>query len=103
MKKPLSKNYRYLKSFLKNKSTKQILVKNTFWLMMGEVFAKALLFIITISVVRYLGVETYGKYSFAIAFTALFGVIVDFGLGIILVQELSAGNKKNASSILVLF
>jgi len=85
--------------FLKNKSTKQILVKNTFWLMMGEVFAKALLFIITISVVRYLGVETYGKYSFAIAFTALFGVIVDFGLGIILVQELSAGNKKNASSI----
>lgn len=83
----------------KNTGTKQILLKNTFWLMMGEVMAKGLLFVITISIVRYLGAEMYGKYSFAIAFTALFGVIVDFGLGTMLVQELSSGDKKESSKL----
>lgn len=82
-----------------NQGTKQILFKNTFWLMAAEVVAKFLLFIITISVIRYLGAETYGKYSFAVAFTSIFGVIVDFGLATMLVQEFTLTNKKNASQI----
>jgi O-antigen/teichoic acid export membrane protein len=82
-----------------NRSTKQIIVKNTFWLMAAEVVAKFLLFVITISVIRYLGAVAYGKYSFAVAFTSMFSVIVDFGLGTMLLQELTSTNKKNASHI----
>lgn len=84
---------------LKNKGTKQILFKNTFWLTISEIVAKTLLFIITISIIRYLGAEMYGKYSFAIAFTSMFSVIVDFGLGTMLLQELTSTAKKNASQI----
>jgi len=87
------------KLLFENQGTKQILFKNTFWLMAAEVVAKFFLFIITISIVRYLGVETYGKYSFAVAFTSMFGVIVDFGLGTMLLQELTSIGKKNASQI----
>ena len=83
----------------KNTNTRQILFKNTFWLVLGEIFAKGLLFVITISIVRYLGAEMYGKYSFAVAFTSLFGVIVDFGLGTMLVQELSLNDRKESSKL----
>ncbi len=82
-----------------NTSTKQILIKNTFWLMLSEVVAKGLLFIITISVVRYLGATEYGKYSTAIAFTSLFSVIVDFGLGTMLVTELASSGKEKSASL----
>ena len=82
--------------FLKNKSTKQILVKNTFWLMFAEIISKFFLFLVVISITRYLGVEKYGEYSYAIAFVSLFCILADFGLGTMIIQEIS-GNKEKAS------
>jgi O-antigen/teichoic acid export membrane protein len=82
-----------------NTSTKQTLVKNTLWLMTAEAVAKFFLFVITISVIRYLGPDEYGKYSFAVAFAAVFGVIADFGLGTMLLQELTSRANKNAPEV----
>jgi len=87
----------FKKFFLKNNSTKQILVKNTFWLISAEIISKFFLFLVTISIIRYLGVEMYGKFSYAIAFVSLFGILVDFGLGTMTIQEIS-GNRQKASA-----
>lgn len=86
----------FLKKYLlENNSIKQTLIKNTFWLMLGEVISKVLLFINTVLITRYLGVSNYGKYSFAFAFVAFFSVFVDFGFDTLIARDI-ASNKKNA-------
>ena len=42
---------------------------------------------------RYLGPERYGIISFALAFTAIFGVLTDLGLSQLTVREVA--RKKN--------
>src|SRR5436190_2810263 len=98
--------YHFGKSYLlQNRSTKQTLIKNTFWLMFGEGVAKIILFFNVILLTRYLGVEKYGKLSFALAFTALFSIIVDFGFNNIITREISKNTKvarKYIDNILVI-
>ena len=89
----------------KNSSNKQIIVKNTLWLTAAEIGSKFLLFLITIFIVRYLGVEMYGKYSFTVAFTGMFSVLVDFGLGTLILQEFSVNKRAisyNFGSLVIL-
>jgi len=90
------KNKKIVNFLFRNNTNRQIIVKNTFWLTAAEIGSKFLFFLITISIVRYLGVEMYGKYSFAVAFTGMFSVLVDFGLGTLILQEFSV-NKRTIS------
>ncbi len=83
----------------KNSGTKQILLKNTFWLGFSEVFAKLILFLVTIIIIRYLGTSEYGKYSFAVAFASLFGVFMDFGLNQLASREIAKGHKLSEKII----
>jgi O-antigen/teichoic acid export membrane protein len=82
-------------NLLINTSVKQTLLKNTFWIMLGEGLAKLFLFFNLIIITRYLGVEQYGKLSFALAFTAIFGIIIDFGFSTYITREISQ-NKSSA-------
>ncbi|MGH7203971.1 MAG: oligosaccharide flippase family protein, partial [Candidatus Levyibacteriota bacterium] len=74
---------------LQNKSTKQTIIKNTFWLMGGEAISKLMIFFVTIWTARYLGVDGYGKFSFAFSFTALFSILIDFGFNTLTVREIA--------------
>ncbi|MCD6471069.1 oligosaccharide flippase family protein, partial [bacterium] len=79
-----------LKSLLlENKSVKQTIFKNTFWLMFAEGISKGLMFFLTILIARYLGAAGYGKFSFAFAFVSLFAVIADFGLSTLTIREVA--------------
>ncbi|MDD5638422.1 MAG: flippase [Candidatus Pacebacteria bacterium] len=79
-----------LKSILlDNKTTKQTIFKNTFWLMLAEGISKGLMFFLTILIARYLGAEGYGIFSFAFAFVALFAVLADFGLSTLTIREVA--------------
>lgn len=79
-----------LKSLLlDNKSVKQTIFKNTFWLMLSEGISGGLMFLLTILIARYLGAEEYGIFSFAFAFVALFTVIADFGLSTLTIREVA--------------
>ena len=83
-----------IKKFLSsNTSTKQTLIKNSFWLFVGEGFNKSLMFLLTVLIARYLGAIGYGKFSFAFSFIGLFVVIADFGLNILTIREI-AHNKE---------
>lgn len=72
-----------------NKTVKQTVFKNTFWLMLAEGISKGLMFFLTILIVRYLGVADYGKFTFAFAFVELFAVVADFGLSTLTIREVA--------------
>src|SRR5258706_13905558 len=75
-----SKLFHVTKQFLlQNSSIKQTMLKNTFWLMFAEGITRLLMFFVTVWIARYLGVRNFGEFTFAFAFTALFGVFADFG------------------------
>lgn len=79
-----------IKSFLfENKGLKQTIFKNTVWLMVAEVITRLLKLVLVIYAARILGVEDYGKFSFALAFIGLFVVFSDIGLSQIVVREFS--------------
>ncbi|MGO3406059.1 flippase [Marinomonas sp.] len=63
-------------------------LKNTSW-MMGEQFLRIIAgLFVGIWVARYLGPEQFGIFSYALAFTAIFGGIAKLGLDGIMVREL---------------
>lgn len=90
---------------LQNRSTKQIIFKNTFWLMFAEVISKSILFFVTVVITRYLGVEEYGKFSFALTFTSLFSVLMDFGFNSLISRDIPKKRelaKKYTDNILAI-
>ncbi len=83
-----------IKSFLfENKSTRQTVAKNTFWLFFGEISSRVLRGAIVIYAARVLGADGWGVFSYAITFAALFTIFSDLGLGAILTRE-SAKNPE---------
>ncbi|MCX6785832.1 MAG: flippase [Candidatus Komeilibacteria bacterium] len=69
--------------------TKQI-ASNTFWQILGKIVGTAL-GIATIGLLtRYLGSQGFGYYTTALAFMQFFGVLIDMGLYLILLKEISA-------------
>lgn len=70
-------------------SNKEVLMVNTFWLSAIELFSKILLFIITLSLVRYWGASEFGAFNLAFAYVAIFAVLGDFGLATITVRDVA--------------
>ncbi len=68
--------------------------KNTFYLLIAYVYQKLIAFFYFIILARYLGADGFGKYTFALSFTALFSVIMDFGLYSVLTREIARDKEK---------
>lgn len=73
--------------FLDNRTARQTIFKNTFWLSIGMTVNKLLNLLLLIYVARILGATEYGKFSFALAFISLFVIFHDFGLPITIIRE----------------
>ncbi|HPJ16819.1 MAG TPA: flippase [Candidatus Woesebacteria bacterium] len=84
---------------LGNHSSKQILAKNTFWLGMIEGFSKIIMFVVTVSVVRYLGPIGFGAYNFAFSVSSILMIFGDLGVTTILTRDI-AKSKEKASEYL---
>lgn len=80
--------------FFHNKTTKQTIFKNSFWLAMNEGISKLAKLVLLIYVARILGATDYGKFTFALAFVSLFIIFFDFGLAQITTREFSREKKK---------
>ena len=61
---------------------------NTSWLLFEKVFRLVLNFIVMIAVVRYLGPDKFGIYSYAISFYGLFVALISLGMEGISIREL---------------
>jgi O-antigen/teichoic acid export membrane protein len=70
-------------------STVQRVAKNTGIVIVGNVIFRLVSLVVTIYLARYLGTVGFGKYSFVFAYLAFFDVILDLGLQIILVRDIS--------------
>jgi O-antigen/teichoic acid export membrane protein len=70
-------------------SSVQRIARNTTVLLVANVASFALGFFFTMYVARYLGAEGFGVLAFALAFTAVFGVLTDIGLQPLMVREIA--------------
>ncbi len=97
------KNFKSL--FFENIGIRQTVVKNIFWLTLSEIIPKGLIAVLAILIARYLGVEGFGKFSFAFAFVLLFSVIADFGLVILTIREVARNTllvRKYIDNIIII-
>jgi len=91
------RNFTNVKSLLlENKTLKQTIFKNTFWLAVAEGVTRFLKLILIIYVARILGATEYGKFTFALAFVSLFVIFSDFGLSQITIREFSRDKEKES-------
>jgi O-antigen/teichoic acid export membrane protein len=82
------------KFLLKNTSTRQTVLKNTFWIGASTTLVKIFRASIIIYSARLLGTEQYGVFTYAMSLAAIFAVFSDMGLSSILVRELSKNTEK---------
>lgn len=74
--------------------TARTIIKNTAWLGLAEIISAALNFIPTVWIARYLGSAQYGMLSFAVTLTALFALLVDFGLSLLTTREVARDRSQ---------
>jgi len=67
----------------------QRIAKNTIILLTANAISKVIGFFYVMYTARYLGTEGFGILSFALAFTGIFGVFTDMGLGTLMVREVA--------------
>jgi O-antigen/teichoic acid export membrane protein len=88
------------------------IAKNTGVLFAGQILSYVLGFIYVIYVARYLGAESFGILTLALAFTGIFGILADLGLSRLIVRDVSRdksltgkylGNSLSMKLILALF
>jgi len=72
------------------------IAKNTFWQIIGKIIGTALGVITIALLTRYLGREGFGHYATALAFMQFFGVLVDMGLYLVCLREISANLDKES-------
>src|SRR3989344_7231855 len=62
-------------------------------LSISEIISKVLQLAIFVYVARIFGKTVFGDFGFSIAFGSIFSVLVDFGMGLLLIREIS--RRKN--------
>jgi O-antigen/teichoic acid export membrane protein len=96
-------SFKQLKSFfLENRTTKQTIVKNTFWLTVSSIFSKLFKYFLIIYAARLLGVIQYGYFNFAMSFAALFAIFADLGISSLISRDL-AKDKETEIKIPAIF
>ncbi|MSU54408.1 MAG: flippase [Candidatus Staskawiczbacteria bacterium] len=90
--------------FLNNLGVGQTIIKNTFWLTLGEITVRIFGFAVAIYVARTLGATEYGKFIFAFSFVYLMSIFSNLGVIDISTRELSRSrdNEKKFNSFFTL-
>ena len=65
----------------------QVFIANSLWLFFAEVVNKGLLTFLSIPIVRFIGVDSYGTFSIALSFVSLFTFATDFGFSTLVMRE----------------
>lgn len=74
--------------------TARLVIKNSFWLILGEILSKISIFFMTIIVARKISVSDFGKYNLAMSVVMIFSVMNDMGLNILLFRDLSRNKEE---------
>ncbi|MBI3030234.1 MAG: flippase [Candidatus Rokubacteria bacterium] len=68
----------------------RVLARNALSLIGANVVTNAVGFAVTVLLVRHLGVEGIGRYTYATTYAALFGILSSFGLYLVLTRQVAA-------------
>ena len=79
------------------------ITQNTSFLTAASILQKVISFAYFTIIARLIGVENTGVYFFAIAFTTIFTVVADFGMGPILTREASRFSEKSSEYLNIVF
>jgi O-antigen/teichoic acid export membrane protein len=72
--------------------------RGAIFLVLSQIIEKALLFLTTIILARYLGTSDYGRLIYALSFANLFTFFWDFGIGRLITRDV-ATDRSNASAL----
>lgn len=72
----------------------RVLVRNALSLTGANAVSNALGFAVTVLLVRYLGVEGIGRYTYLTTYAALFGILSSFGLYLVLTRQIAAAPRE---------
>lgn len=91
-------NFSEIKQFFSsNKSIRQTIFKNTFWLGISQVISRGLKFLLVIYVARILGDTDYGKFNFALSLVVFLGLFANLGIGRTANREFAKDRSKEKS------
>lgn len=88
-----------------NDNTRQTVVKNIFWLTIGQLVSRVIRAIIIIYAARVLGAGEYGIFSYALGLSGFFTIFADIGINNVLTREIAQkpeSVKKYFSTALVI-
>lgn len=74
--------------------TARIVIKNSFWLILGEILSKISIFFLIMMVARKVSISDFGKYNLAMSVVMIFSVMNDLGLNIFLFRDLSRNKNQ---------
>jgi PST family polysaccharide transporter len=72
---------------------------NTLWVSGAGILGKAASFLVILLLARYLGIEGFGKFAFVTAYLALFGILTNLGLDLIVIREASRDLQGSESLV----
>ena len=79
----------YLAVFMQIPVTRQVILKNTFYLAVSQIANRILEFVLALVLIRYLGPENYGSLILSLAYLGLFSVFLDAGMDETIIREAS--------------
>ncbi len=82
------------KFFLTNINSKQIILKNTFWLYLSEAISKGTKLLIFILIVRILGPQQFGVFEYLFSFVGMLFLFADFGSSSIFIRDYQQKEEK---------
>lgn len=80
-----------------NKSIKQTIAKNIFWLSISQIGSRLIRAAIIIYAARIIGAAEYGVFSYALSLAGFFTVFSDIGINQLITRELAKYPEKNFS------
>ena len=80
--------------FFHNKTLKQTIFKNSFWLILSQVITRVISFFVVVWPTRHFGPSVYGEFVFALSFVSIFCVLTDFGMTGLVMREVARDKEK---------
>lgn len=74
----------------------QIVLKNTLFLSLSEIFLKVLGFFWFVYLARHLSIDLFGRYNLVNSFIAIFSFLPDLGIGLVVIREIAKNKTKAA-------
>jgi len=84
--------------FFENRSPKQTVFKNSFWLFLSQGVSRLFKFLLVIASARILGPAGFGSFNYILSIVSLFFIFSDWGIGTLIVRDFQ--QKKEPESYL---